>query len=240
MDVSPLHSPLIPSIGRTVIRNIMSLIFERTGKGTTKDGRSFEAFCAVSESNGREYASVARWIDAMLSSTDSASLDRFLVVLRESKYDAFFFEVKPVDKSTAEKSTLADRFEFALVDAADLHKAAMRKGPDASRFEEKFDRTSNRGSVFANIGGDAMLITPNPPGRAHTDVLRYFSHLASFCRFAPRSVVSNAWQLAVEEYKKQIEESGGNGRIYLSTDGRGVLWVHFRVEKQPKYHKYYS
>lgn len=137
-------------------------------------------------------------------------------------YEAVFWETNPVSIESLDQP-----FEFVLVDAPALAQVAPQ--PDA--FREHFDSPDADLWVtsFENLGRDAALVVPMPvadPG--------VYPHLARFVRKAPPEQVDATWQAVATAMQERLAQS--EGRIWLSTSGLGVYWVHIRLDTRPKYY----
>lgn len=140
-------------------------------------------------------------------------------ILQNSKYPAFFWEVKPVTKQTMHQP-----FEFVLVNSSSL----LRITADKSAFAEHLNNSEPVVS-FHNLGKDAVLIVPNQISDKHN-----YAHLAMFIRNAPTQQVDAFWQRVGKEYAKTISDKP----LWLSTAGLGVSWLHVRVDSRPKYYRH--
>jgi len=157
------------------------------------------------------------WIDGLQQSV--AAVNTFVQTLKDSPYQGYFWEVKPVTHDL-----LNEPFEFVLVESNTL----PQLNTDTHTFQ-KFFNDGNSVKAFANLGGDAQLIVPAQIGDS-----RYYAHLADFVRYAPDDQVLHFWQIVASEYEKFI----GNDIKWLSTSGLGVYWLHVRIDSRPKYYQY--
>jgi len=140
-------------------------------------------------------------------------------LLKNSKFEAFFWEVKPVTQDT-----LQDPFEFVLVNSTALKSIKA----DNLSFKKYF--VSNKKVVsFPNLGGDAQLIVPTPDG----DITN-FSHLANFIRIPYNNTIVEFWEKVATQYEQAI----GAQPKWLSTSGLGVHWLHVRIDSRPKYYQF--
>lgn len=155
-------------------------------------------------------------ISALKSNSDFAIY--FNNLLAASKYQAYFWEVKPVSQHT-----LQHPFEFVLVNSNSL---AHIKA-DSSAFDKYLSKQQYVAS-FANLGGDSMLIAPT--SMAATG----YGHIAQFVRSAPAEQVAAFWKQVGEELNKSI----GSSPKWLSTSGLAVYWLHVRIDPSPKYYNY--
>lgn len=85
-------------------------------------------------------------------------------------------------------------------------------------------------SVFPNLSGEALLVVPNQP----EDNGFNGRDLISFLQSAPAGLIHEFWQTIAREVADAV--AAGAPFQYLSTHGLGVLWLHVRLEKRPKYY----
>ena len=157
------------------------------------------------------------WVAEMQSSDDF--ILAFNQILIDSKFDAFFWEVKPVSKNM-----LTEPFEFVLVNSETLANISQ----DDAAFSNYFD-LSKMVVDFPNIGGDAELIVPTPISQ-QTE----YAHLAKFVRTASKEQVIAFWRKVAAVYQSKI----GEQTKWLSTSGLGVYWLHVRIDCKPKYYQH--
>jgi hypothetical protein len=160
-------------------------------------------------------ASYADVLDAW--KTDADFRAQFNAWLAQTTYTAFRWETPAVTTET-----LAKPFEFAILDCPSL-----ARRPDREAFAEHFTRGANGVAVFANLGGDAILIVPCPLAAADA-----CGHLATFVRLAPQSQRDALWQAVGTAMARRI----GVKPVWLSTAGAGVAWLHVRLDDRPKYY----
>lgn len=152
---------------------------------------------------------------------DAGFADWYSAVLAGSPFRAFYWENPPLDSRR-----LARPAEFVLMDAPEL--AGMR--PDAETFSGHFGSSPGTTVVsFANLGGDALLVVPEP--RARHEV---YPQLAAFLRRGPREQVRELWQATGSEVRARLDDTP----LWLSTSGTGVAWLHVRLDRRPKYYQY--
>lgn len=160
-----------------------------------------------------DYAGV---IDAWI--TDAAFRRFFSGMLASMPYAAFFWEVRPVSSGDVEHP-----FESVVVDSPQLAGARA----DATAFAGHFGGYAGSTSRFSNLSGDAMLVVPVPLD-ANTD----YAHLASFVRSATAPQQGAFWQAVGEAVRDSLSAQ----RLWLSTSGLGVYWLHVRLDSRPKYY----
>ena len=137
---------------------------------------------------------------------------------------AYFFECAPFSSMNYNK----DSFEFVLIPADSLNGVEPDSGSFAEHFSQGVDVVS-----FENLGGDALLISPIPLSGNHN----IYRHLEAFVRGAPNHQVRDLLKKMGEESLKMIQARDGK-KIWLSTCGTGIYWLHVRLDSYPKYYSY--
>ena len=89
---------------------------------------------------------------------------------------------------------------------------------------------------FQNLRGDATLVAPCPTKMRNSD--HHFSHLAGFMRHGKPSHVSSFWKVVGREAMSELKRRPAGSKLWMSTAGQGVSWLHFRIEDTPKYYSF--
>ena len=185
--------------------------------------KRYAAFC------GDIPLSIKAWTIAMAS--DRTFSQDVTQIICDSPYKAVFFETKGCSAQNWDRK----QFEFVLVDAPSLQSFA-ESSPDPQAFAEHLSVCRSYGCAFPNLGGDAQLIAPKARTPLDGNDPIPYSHLAAFCRHAPDDQVAHVWQLAAQEYQQRI--SSTSETVWFSTSGNGIAWLHFRLDRRPKYYTY--
>lgn len=140
-------------------------------------------------------------------------------MLAGSEFRAFFWELPAITLNTLDQAA-----EFVLIDAPALAGALV----DSSPFDDPF-AAAGKDSVasFSNLSGDALLVAPCPIATPAT-----YAHLASFLRDAPASQIRALWQCVAHAFAEAVDETP----LWVSTSGLGVIWLHIRLDRSPKYY----
>jgi hypothetical protein len=103
--------------------------------------------------------------------------------------------------------------------------------PDAAAFAEHFDRAAPGARVtrLENLGRNAVLVVPLPMGGASV-----YPHLATFVRGAGAAQVGEFFSVMAEEALRLAALR----KLWMSTAGGGVSWLHGRLDSSPKYYSY--
>jgi hypothetical protein len=158
---------------------------------------------------------------AGLLQTDRATRMELTSVLAKSRFDAFFWESKSTTAVTADQP-----FEFVLVDAPALVDVTTDPRPFAANLSGLEPVTT-----FPNIGYDAVLVVPRPRVS-----LPAYAHLARFVREAPAGQIDALWTAvgaAMDAWWARTPD-----RLWVSTSGLGVYWLHVRLDSGPKYYSH--
>lgn len=152
----------------------------------------------------------------------SAEFCEFLSrTINESSYAALRWETPPVTRQTVGR-----QFEFVLVN--DLLLVA---DPEPDVFSSYFRTLPREVLVVAvpNLGQTAKLVVPRECASQAT-----YIHLKAFLGGAPRAQIHEFWRCVAQTTKQELSER----RLWVSTAGGGVSWLHVRIEGKPKYYSY--
>ena len=118
--------------------------------------------------------------------------------------------------------TLSRPFEFVVLDSPGL-----TRRPEPEAFAEHFAGAGADVVVFANLGGDAVMVVPCPVAEPSA-----YGQLAAFVRHTPEAQRQAFWQAVGESMERRL----GAKPVWLSTAGAGVSWLHVRLDDRPKYY----
>lgn len=142
--------------------------------------------------------------------------------LAEHRFEGFFFETPPIGESLAGLES-----EFVLVSSAAV--AGLRADPQP--FAAPLAASPGPVICTPNLSGDAWLVVPRPQGPPAA-----YAHLARFVREGPPAQVDATWAAlgdAVLRWRASRAE-----RLWVSTSGLGVSWLHLRLDTRPKYYSF--
>jgi hypothetical protein len=80
--------------------------------------------------------------------------------------------------------------------------------------------------IITNLSGDCQLVVPPTKGE--------YTHLALFAKRAPLALQREFWKVVASAIRKEIK-STSQKRLWVSTHGSGVGWLHVRICKEPRY-----
>jgi len=163
-----------------------------------------------------------------------------LKTAKDHNFNGYFFETKGVSQSSA----FTAQFEFVMVNSPSLYEFA-ENAPDPQTFSEHLTKylPSSEGSAcsFWNLSRDAILIAPRHNIDYTSDgtaVFKICSHLGAFLRGATTVESVQLWHLVAQKYVEAIQAAEKGRRVWLSTSGNSVAWLHFRLDSRPKYYAY--
>jgi hypothetical protein len=165
----------------------------------------------------------ATWREVLGGLQDEADLSLragLRLALADAPFPAFFWETSPVSQAS-----LDGLFGCVLVESPELSRVRADPEPFARHFVRP-DGPPIRS--FANLGRDALLVVPFPLG-PHAP----YAHLASFMREGDPAQVDALWRRTGRVVAGRLKR--GAGRVWVSTSGLGVSWVHVRLDQRPKY-----
>ena len=89
---------------------------------------------------------------------------------------------------------------------------------------------------FSNLGRDAILVVPCLLEK-NADSPESYTHLANFIRLGDENQIRSFWrEVALQMHKRLADKSGK--KVWLSTCGLGIFWLHVRLDSSPKYYSY--
>lgn len=173
--------------------------------------------CRYRLEDGGEPMSRAVFLTLLRDSGEFA--DWYSALLADAPWPAFYWENPPLMAGGLERAA-----EFVLIEAPSLAGTT----PDAETFRAHFAGGSGV-VVFANLGGDALLVAPEPAAADEA-----YPHLAAFLRHGPRQQRRELWHTTARAVLERIDETP----LWLSTSGTGVAWLHVRLDRRPKYYQH--
>ena len=95
-------------------------------------------------------------------------------------------------------------------------------------FKEKINASNDTYSTsFPNLSGDTILVVPMPRSGKN------YATLIDFCENAPKIQQQEFWKRVAMVARKQMKKFG---KVWVSTHGLGVPYLHVRISDSPKYY----
>lgn len=187
----------------------------------------------------------------LLRDGNSCFIDTLASSLSAFDTKSFFFECAPITTRTLYQA----KFEFVLVPAPQMDEITADMTDFRAHILAAIDNarthanpatreTNNLVTSFWNLGKDSLLVVPCPndseivPGGR--DSFQMYAHLAPFVRSKAtehiRALWSSVGQLALQMLLSPSRPA--DDKLWISTSGLGVSWLHVRLDKRPKYYNY--
>jgi hypothetical protein len=195
--------------------------------------------------NDQQYLAYYSWVRSVASIGIEGTfigvkvMDALSQVLRvEVPYKAYRFETPPISSTTGQTTP----FEFVVVEDLQLAKSASYADPNPflKHLQDCNMDRSQPGCAFENLHHDATLVIPRDMGRKNHHKHSFYNHLAGFMNNAPEEQMLGMWKVVAQEMTKSLSLTADNAGepVWLSTAGTGVAWLHFRLDRRPKYYTY--
>lgn len=180
-----------------------------------------EIFIVEKNKNFHKYSFPGRKWKNLLGKKPIKKLQRdFINILKNDSFESYYFESPNIN-------SLETPLEFVLTKSNTLHK----RNVDFRPYKEYMKRKPrNRYSLsFDNLSGDTRLVIPY-----HKNSNTEYGHIKDYVTHASDEEINDIlFRLKEELSKYKIHK-----KIFLSTHGDGVAWLHFRIESFPKYYNY--
>lgn len=153
-------------------------------------------------------------------------IDGFINSMTNSNpFGEFYLEFNPITYSSINNTI----FEFVLIKTNGFAPKA-----DIYTFgQELLDTDSNEIISFPNPSNTAILVVPC---YNHSNPIDDYLHIGTFmrskCYKQKKNLVKMMFGLYFDSSKSN---SNPNQKLWLSTHGKGVGWLHVRIDKTPRY-----
>ena len=163
--------------------------------------------------------------------SSKSSCDLFIQSIISTGYPHCYIEFPMITK---------DSLDFDNVVEYTVLKSSSFRKVDWTEFTDKFtyhikNNTKNdhktRAIYFPNILGDTMLVVPIPSTDQGID--KYSGDLMSFLKYGQKNQQYALIQLFAKTALNLIET---HQKLYISTHGHGLPWLHIRLSNLPKYY----
>ena len=207
-----------------------SVTYQVVGASSSK-ATTYHIVYAAIDATTKQPVSIDTWAKWMAQSERASVLAHDLTrVIASSGYEGLFFETPGVSPHNAHLK----QFRFCLINAPRLAEFATSQA-SSSAFQEHLDACADPDACqFPNLGGDALLVVPQQ--HADTGDVTTYSHLAAFLRRAPSEQIAAVWKKVASTWLDVLAKRDSRSPVWLSTEGSGVPWLHFRFDDRPKYY----
>jgi hypothetical protein len=165
-----------------------------------------------------------KWEDIFYNFTNKIFISSFINILSvTNSFDEYYLEFSP----TTRNQINSDIFEFVLIKTSGF----SLKADIISFGVEKINKNSNQIIWFPNPSNSAVLVVPC---FNHLFPIDNYIHIGTFMR---SSNINQKFNLVITMFKIYFNElsSEPNKKLWLSTHGKGVGWLHIRIDQIPKY-----
>ena len=157
-------------------------------------------------------------LELMCNSKDFNTLLRKTIL--SADFDAVLLELPPISGDSNPE------FQFVVLNAPDLSSVSENKSTFESHFQPDYSVVS-----FQSGEGGSMLVSPCPINSSTKH-----QHLAAFLRTASDIQIHDLFVCIGSEVDRWLctfEEP-----VWVSTESRGVPWLHVRLDSYPRYYNY--
>jgi hypothetical protein len=166
----------------------------------------------------------------ILSDVHTSEVKEFFIdILKTCKHSAYFWECPPITSETMHST----QFQFVLIDAPRLASVEV----DSNTFSSHFAENINGVMVFPSLGKDALLVAPSPDSSV---AIPTYTHLANFIRGAPTHQIHSLVSTFSTQVLQRLTKIPHPKKLWLSTSGLGVYWLHVRLDSVPKYYNFHE
>ena len=163
----------------------------------------------------------------VLKSGDMKVIEEFDSLFNSLDWDGVLFECKPFKWN----KSVSEQVEFRII----KDESFRNRHQDADKYAQYFNESCQpgvEGAVSFKSPSGTTLVAPCPASESGTTV---FTHLKVFLRTAS----PNQKILILQKLGSELEKFGKsapNRKVWLSTHGHGVFWLHLRVSFLPLYY----
>lgn len=169
-----------------------------------------------------------KYLDIKKNYLNIKFINYFIKLFTEFDYfDEFYIEFNPMIFNLVDNI----EFEFVLIKTS-----GFASEPDMNSFGiDKLNTNTNTNDIiwFPNPSNTALLVVPC---YNHNNLIKEYIHIGKFIKSSnidnkqKQNLIIKMFELYFELGKKEP-----NKKLWLSTHGKGVGWLHIRIDKIPRY-----
>lgn len=165
-----------------------------------------------------------KWNGVKENYQNNKFIDSFIKLLSEfNPFDEFYIEFNPITSNSMDYII----FEFVLIKTS-----GFASNSDINTFGiERLNTNSNDIIWFPNPSNTALLVVPC---YNHNYPIQDYTHIGKFIKSFNIKQKRNLIIKMFELYFELLKQQPGN-KLWLSTHGKGVGWLHIRIDKIPRY-----
>jgi hypothetical protein len=158
--------------------------------------------------------------------TSPKLINDIISILKESPFESYYLEFSPVSWNT-----LGERiFEFVIMKTIGF----IIKTDMMTFGESNINTNSNNIYTFPNLSKKSILMSPC---YNHDYNINIYNNIGTFMRSSNLEQQLLLFSTSFGELLTQLKKNKNNF-LWLSTHGKGVAWLHIRIDDNPKYISY--
>ena len=149
-------------------------------------------------------------------------------ILKSSIFESYYLEFNPVSWNLLQERI----FEFVIIKTSGF----ISKTDIITFGESNINTNSNNIYTFFNLSKKSILFSPC---YNHNYNINIYNNICTFLRSCNLEQQFLLFSTVFSQYILQLKNNQ-NKLLWLSTHGKGVAWLHFRLDDSPKYISYSS
>lgn len=150
-------------------------------------------------------------------------IHQIMASLKNCPFEEYYLEFNPVSYNNSEETL----FEYVLIKTS-----GFNSNSNINVFGSKqLNTNSSNIYVFPNISNTSILISPH---YNHNYDINTYAHIGSFMKSENLIQQFNLLQKMFMVYKELLN-ANPQKKFWLSTHGKGVAWLHIRIDSVSKY-----
>ena len=164
------------------------------------------------------------WKDVFENYMDKLFINNFITILSQfNPFNEYFIEFCP---------TILNKINFTIFEFVLVKTSGFATNADIITFGSNLlDTNTNKIIWFPNPSNSSMLIVPC---YNHSFPINDYIHMGTFMcsqnQLQKKNLIITMFELYLKELSRQTDK-----KLWLSTHGKGVAWLHVRIDKIPKY-----
>lgn len=144
-------------------------------------------------------------------------------ILKSNIFKSYYLEFNPVSWNLLQERI----FEFVIIKTSGF----ISKTDIITFGESNINTNSNNIYIFKNLSKKSVLISPC---YNHNYNINIYNNIATFMRTSNLKQQFLLFSTVFSQYILQLKNNQ-NKLLWLSTHGKGVAWLHVRIDDSPKY-----
>ena len=176
--------------------------------------------------NNNKYLTYKNFYESIKSS--EKLINDIISILKLIVFESYYLEFNPTSWNSLENTI----FEFVIIKTT-----AFTNKTDIITFgESNINTNSNNIYTFYNLSKSSILISPH---YNHNYDMNTYNNICTFMRTSNFKQQFLLLTIAFAQYQIQLKKNI-NKLLWLSTHGKGIGWLHIRIDNTPKYISFQS